>query len=452
MAKEAMLKKAYEISNAKISFVSLVDKAANKKQFLITKAENGKASFTTYGRILKADPESHFVTGIVYEPLVEDCHGNYMTEEEITKAAYWFAKNGDKVDLQHSFTAMDGATVVENFVTKSEMTIGDETIQKGTWLITVEVEDQDVWDAIQKGEITGFSMGGVGLYSEEDVNLDDIKKNSDPKNELKSEQKGIFKKLAKMFGLEVVEKGAMSDEYNRKKIGSDFWNAMSTLEDLLCKGHWDYYTDSYVYDYEQDETAIKEALTEFSEIITQILTEKSITKALSLAAPESITKAGKKMSTKNKETLDSIVDSINKFKSEFETNNEEEEEEEAEVKKEDLDQIQKMILDTIEKAMKKEAPAEPVKKENEKPEEKPAEITAESIQKMIETAVTKAMGEEDSKDKEVNKSETLTADDVQEMVQQALEPILRSRALPGNLNNTHQEIEKNEAHYLHGIL
>ena len=35
--------KSYEISDAKIVFVSLVDKAANKREFLITKSEGGKA-------------------------------------------------------------------------------------------------------------------------------------------------------------------------------------------------------------------------------------------------------------------------------------------------------------------------------------------------------------------------------------------------------------------------
>lgn len=60
--------KAYAINDAKIMFVSLVGKAANKHQFLITKSEDGKADFQTYGRILKADAGSHFVTGIVYEP------------------------------------------------------------------------------------------------------------------------------------------------------------------------------------------------------------------------------------------------------------------------------------------------------------------------------------------------------------------------------------------------
>ena len=96
MAKAAV-EKATAISNAKIQFVSLVDKAANRRQFLLKKEQDGKATFTAYGRIVKADSENHYVTGVVYEPMTEDSHGNYMSEEEITKAAYYFAKNGDKV-------------------------------------------------------------------------------------------------------------------------------------------------------------------------------------------------------------------------------------------------------------------------------------------------------------------------------------------------------------------
>ena len=41
------VEKAIEISDAKIQFVSLVDKAANKRQFLITKADDGQAQFST---------------------------------------------------------------------------------------------------------------------------------------------------------------------------------------------------------------------------------------------------------------------------------------------------------------------------------------------------------------------------------------------------------------------
>jgi len=66
------VEKAIEISDAKISFVSLVNKAANKRSFIVAKADEGKAQFTTVGKILKVDESTHFVTGVVYEPLVED--------------------------------------------------------------------------------------------------------------------------------------------------------------------------------------------------------------------------------------------------------------------------------------------------------------------------------------------------------------------------------------------
>lgn len=49
---KSKIEKAKATSNAKITFVSLVDKADNKKQILITKSANGSANFQTYGRII----------------------------------------------------------------------------------------------------------------------------------------------------------------------------------------------------------------------------------------------------------------------------------------------------------------------------------------------------------------------------------------------------------------
>lgn len=165
------IKKAVAITDAKISFVSLVDKAANQRAFLIAKASATEKSFAMQGRILKTNEQTHFLTGIVYEPMVEDAHGNYMTEDEIVKASYWFAENGDKVDLQHNFKKCASCSVVENWVTKSAETIGNTKLAKGTWLITVKVTDPTIWNMVQKGEITGFSMGGVGRYSTANENL-----------------------------------------------------------------------------------------------------------------------------------------------------------------------------------------------------------------------------------------------------------------------------------------
>jgi len=289
--------KAYAISDAKIQFVSLVDKAANKRRFIITKAEDGEASFQVYGRIVKTDSKHHYVTGIVYEPMVEDSDGNYMTEEEITKAAYWFAKNGDKVDLQHSFETLENAKVVETWIAKADFSIGDEKVKKGSWLITVEISDNEIWDKIEKGEITGFSMGGVGKYSDKDVDLSAIEKQKINTGENKS----IFKKLASAFGFDIVEKGAVADKFKSKTQSTLFWNAWYSLQETLS--HYDWTTDKQ--EFETDEDTIREALQEFSEIVIDVLAEKSVTKALTVDLP--VEKAGKpRKSNVDHETLQKI--------------------------------------------------------------------------------------------------------------------------------------------------
>ena len=460
------LRKAYEITDAKIQFVSLVDKAANLRKFLLTKADGGKASFTTYGRIIKADAENHYVTGIVYEPMAEDSHGNYMTEAEITKAAYYFAKNGDKVDLQHSFEPLEGATVVETWIAKADFDIGGEAVKKGTWLMTVEVTDESVWDSIEKGDITGFSMGGIGNYSEEDVELDDVTKQDS------SGKKGLFKQLAEALGFKVVEKGAMAELYEERSKGTLFWNAFNSLEEIL----YTYNPITGRWRYESDEAKVRECLEDFNGIITSILTGgQSITKAIQDDRP--VEKAGKKMSGKNKETLQGIYESLGAFVKEFDdpepetddpdkkksgepndggeaaSSETDKDKEEKEVNKQEVEAI---VASAIAKAMgndlqQKEQPVQGVQEivgavgkaaRNTAPET----ITPESVEKMVREAISKAM---------TPPEEQISAAQVQEMigaaVAKAVEPVLKSRGLPSNLGGT---VEKaaGEEHYLHGIL
>lgn len=209
--------KAYAITDAQISFVSLVDKAANKRCFLITKAEDGKANFTSGGRIVTKDVKSHLITGIVYEPLVEDAHGNYMTEDEIRKAAAWYRENGNKVDLQHSFKSVDGLKVVESYVTAGDTFIGGEKIAKGTWMLTVECSNNDIWEQVQKGEITGFSMGGIGKYSEEDVDLGKVQKDGILKRFVRAIEK-LAEPLPEEDDEQVVKAGRKMSGKNKARL------------------------------------------------------------------------------------------------------------------------------------------------------------------------------------------------------------------------------------------
>ncbi len=458
----AKVAKATEISNAKIQFVSLVDKAANLRTFLLKKANDGKASFATYGRIVKADPESHHVTGVVYEPMAEDSQGNFMTEAEITKAAYWFAKNSGQVDIQHSFKPFKGGAVVESWIAKADFTVGEEQVKKGTWLMTVEVEDPDVWESIEKGEITGFSMGGIGNYSEEDVDLDTVNKKD------AGERRGLFKQLARAFGLDVVEKGAVSELYAERTKNSQFWEAFNALEDTLR--YWDYYSDKAVYETSGDK--IRECLADFNQIITDLLTtEGNITKSLMEARP--IEKAGKKMSGKNKETLSGIYESLGAFLKEFDDPDKEDDDpdkpkdgekpkepEDDDKDKEDKDvsksDVQKIVDEAIAKAMTGQGqntpqaattPATSVAKAEGGQEPDGGAITPEIVDKLVSEAIQNATAP---------KEEPITLEQVQEMISasvtKALDPLLKSKGLPSNLGAGTGSVEKQEQHYLHGIL
>lgn len=428
------VEKAYEITDARISFVSLVDKAANKRQFLITKAEGSEAEFASYGRIIKADPESHYVTGIVYEPMTEDAHGNFMTEEEITKAAYWYAKHGDQVDLQHSFEPLEKAAVVESYIAPCDMEVGGEPVTKGTWIMTVEINDPEIFDAIRKGEITGLSMGGIGKYSDEDVDIEgeDVQKGEEPAGTDVAEKRGILKRLSKFLGLGPVEKGEMADKFAATNKYSSFWDAFYTLEDLLYRYNW----QADRWEFESDEATVTEALAEFNAIVTGILTGgQPVAKAL---ADTAIIKAGKAMSTANRNTLTSIYESLGAFLEKF---NETEQEDEEVTKQEIIDAVAEGIA-------KANTPADPTPAPAADPT---PNFTADDIQKMVEAAVQKAMGGEEEKPADPVDIEKMIAD----AVEKAMEPVRKMAGLPTNLNDQEDgdPVEKQEEpHYLAGLL
>ena len=458
------VQKAIEISDAKIQFMSLVDKAANKRQFLVTKQEGGQAQFATTARIVKVDDATHYITGIAYEPLAEDAHGNFMTEPEIRKAAYWFAKNGDKVDIQHSFEKAEGLSVVENYVAPCDMTIGETPVVKGTWIITVECANDEVWQAVQKGELTGFSMGGVGKYSEQDVPLNDVTKTAE------AEERGFFKKLAKFFGFEVVEKGEVLDRYNESARNSAFWNAVYALEDVLLY-HYEYRDGVYTNTVSPDK--VHEALADFNRILTDVMTLSgdAVVKAVELP----VCKAGKKMSSANKAKLDEICQALSDFKTAFDEDPEEKEEEDTTKKKEDNNmtkaEIQAEVNAAVVKALTEAGvikagpapqatpapqPAAPVKKATEPAA--PAEQAKEGVDveamvaKAAEAAVRKTLIEAGLIEEEADPNAPVTKGEVQQIVTDALAPMLKAFSLPQNLNNEGQVAKSDGEHYLHGIL
>ena len=422
--------KSKEIFDAKIQFVSLVDYAANKRKFLLAKAKDGQNTFSSCGKIIQKNSDSHYVTGIVYEPMTADTDDEFMTEEEIQKAAYYYAENFQKVDLQHNFVPCDGCKVVETWVAKADFSLGNEDVKKGTWLMTVKIVNDDLWTAVEKGEITGFSMGGACNVAEEDTDLSMTKNGDAAAVSSEQENKGLLAKIAKALGFKMVEKGDVAEIYSDESKSNNFWAAESALERTLR--HYDSYKDKYVY--EEDEEKVREALTEFSNIVTNILTG-SVPVANAIVGPESDTEQPVNKETEKPKEAEKTI-----------------EKEETEVTKA---QVEEIISKAIAKALTPETPAEEPAEKQTAPEEvekseKQEELTPELVEQMVTEAITKAQQPEEQPE------EKLTAEDVQEMiakaVEAAIEPIRKANHLPSNLNG--EEVKKNaeEEHFLHGIL
>ena len=445
--------KSREIKDAHISFVSLVGKAANRHSFAIVKADDGRANFSTFGPIVKVDADTHYVTGVVYEPMKDDTQGDFMTEDEIQKAAYWYMENGQNVDIQHSFQPFSGATTVESWVTKSDQKIGDQDIQKGTWMMTMKITDPEVFEAVQKGDITGFSMGGKGTYVESD--------DDDPDDVEKAEKEGVLAKLKKWLGGDApVAKGEVRDKFDARYVSDNFWNAWYALNDTLVDV---YDPDTKVWGPETDMTKVQEALKDFTDIATQIFDHQnaSIFKCADGEDMPMIAKAGKAMSKKNKECLKKISDSLSEFLSSF--NDAEDgtaptgESEEIDVTKEEMTSIVKAA---VQEAMKAQDPApaaqaDSVAKGAESQQTAPETITKADVQAMIDEAIRKAMEPEQPEEEPVEKSDAeKMAEAVQGAVAKAMEPYLKQEGLPTNLNGQDgAAVQKSEDEcYLHGIL
>lgn len=114
-------------------------------------------------RILKIDKKQHIVGGIVYEPRAVDSQGDWTDKTEIEEAMYGFmekyAKDTKRIKVMHKGKPRF-FPIVEVFQPDGDIKKGGQTIKAGTWWMMVKVEDNEVWELIEKGELTGFSMGG----------------------------------------------------------------------------------------------------------------------------------------------------------------------------------------------------------------------------------------------------------------------------------------------------
>lgn len=114
--------------------------------------------------VIKTQDEK-YALGIVLEPLKEmgqmDSQNDLYSAAEVKKAAYLFMEEFANMGVQHTELANSKIKILESWIQRDDAVIEGTSVTKGTWMMAVRFIDDDLWTKVKKGEITGFSIGGI---------------------------------------------------------------------------------------------------------------------------------------------------------------------------------------------------------------------------------------------------------------------------------------------------
>lgn len=109
---------------------------------------------------------------VVYEPLVKDAHGEWMSEATIEKACENFNQNLEKGVVNSNLFHLketDAFTIESTWVQKEfdvKVIQTGEVIKAGTWVAKLKYNDETLWDLKKQGVLGGVSIGGRGVINQ----------------------------------------------------------------------------------------------------------------------------------------------------------------------------------------------------------------------------------------------------------------------------------------------
>jgi hypothetical protein len=110
--------------------------------------------------IMKMDDDKRLIYGLVLVPDVEDLQGDIVSKEEIESACHDYLVNSRLIKAQHR--APTDAEVVECYIAPMDIPLGKGIAPQGSWIMVTKVHSNAMWAAVKKGDITGYSIGGIG--------------------------------------------------------------------------------------------------------------------------------------------------------------------------------------------------------------------------------------------------------------------------------------------------
>lgn len=133
---------------------------------------------------LKIDEERRLVSGpalIPEEPIYRNQDGRQFyikyTADTIKRMALNFFKKDrqNEGNVEHA-VPVNGITYFESYIIDKGRGINPKEfdLPDGTWILTAKVENDDVWDLIKSGDLTGFSIDIANVRFSEDKEIDNL--------------------------------------------------------------------------------------------------------------------------------------------------------------------------------------------------------------------------------------------------------------------------------------
>jgi len=166
-------KKVTQLTETKVTHVSLVKNPANEESFLMLKSGRQNTVNLVIKKediTFKSDDEKQLIYGVVYSPDKLDADQEFMTADDIQKSAHGFLSDFRNIDGEHDFVSNLG-TPVESYIAQEDITIGEKTVTKGSWVLVVKATDE-AWADVKAGKFNGFSLAGTTTRKEVTVEVD----------------------------------------------------------------------------------------------------------------------------------------------------------------------------------------------------------------------------------------------------------------------------------------
>ena len=178
-----------------IEAISVVENPAIESDFIALKNQEFK--------LAEIDKEKRILMGAalipnkpIYRQSGESEYYIYFSKNTVRKASelFFIKGNQNNATLEHQLE-LKGLTAVESWIVESEQDksrMYDLNVPIGTWMVSMKVNNDDVWKQVKAGEIKGFSIEGFFA--------DKLQRPNEPvKDDLEMEAQAKIDKLKDLF-------------------------------------------------------------------------------------------------------------------------------------------------------------------------------------------------------------------------------------------------------------